>query len=236
MMKIVISPEYEHLRSFVESIPSTFENSGDIIHQGRNILKEFSVDELSVIVKSFKPPHLINRIAYATVRKSKAFRSYSYALELLKREIQTPKPIAYLEEYNHGLLRSFYISEKVWNVHEMREFWVDPEIGDRYPILVAFGKFTADMHKKSVLHKDYSAGNILYRIENGKIFFTLVDINRIRFDRFVTEEEGYKNMERLWLPDECFRVIARSYAECMGYETDHAVERILYYKDCVMNK
>lgn len=235
-MRIVVNPTYEYLRPFIETIPAVFESSGESIHQGRNVLKRYQTRLYSVIVKSFKVPHVLNRFIYASVRKSKAFRSYMYAVKLLERDIQTPAPIAYIEEYKCGLLRSYYISEEIKKVREMRDFWENPVIGDRLPVLISFGRFTAQMHRKQVLHRDYSAGNILYGEKDGEIFFSLVDINRIRFDHPVGEEEGYKNFERLWLSDECFDIIARSYAESMGYDVNHAVERVMHYKNKLMNK
>lgn len=232
-MKIVINQRYEFLRPFIEALPEVFDTMGGIIYKGRNILKRYDVDGLSLVVKSFKKPHLINRFVYTSIRPSKASRSYHVAEELLKRGVVTPEPIAYIEERNFGLKRSFYVTRETLWKREMREFWHIPEIGDREFILRAFGIFTGEMHKKNVLHLDYSPGNILFDVIDGLPYFTVVDVNRVRFGK-ITEEEGYKNFERLWLPNHTFVIIAKAYADYMGYDTHTAIERICYYKDCFM--
>lgn len=233
-MKILINPAYRQLEAFVQEVPDRFSREGTLIFQGRNQLKRFVVQGEKLIVKSFRPPHVLNRVVYATIRPSKAYRSFTYGLELCKRGISTAVPIACIEEFHRGLVRSFYITEEIEEVREMRDFGTGERVEKQEEILAAFGKFTADMHKKQVLHKDYSAGNILYGMRNGQPVFFLVDINRVRFDRPVGEEEGYKSFDRLWLTDEAYTLIARSYAEAMGYDQAHAVEQVRRYKNLFM--
>ncbi|MDH6303388.1 tRNA A-37 threonylcarbamoyl transferase component Bud32 [Parabacteroides sp. PF5-5] len=237
MMKVIINPEYEHLSDFINTIPKVFNTSGEIVYEGRNILKRFEVVNVRFVVKRFKVPHLVNRIVYSSIRKSKACRSYIHAFKLQKYGINTPTPIAYIEEFKGGILSySYYISAEIADAHEIREFYFDPVIGNRAHILDAFGTFTANMHKKNILHKDYSSGNVLYKLKDNTLEFFLVDINRMQFGRSISEEKGYENFRRLWLSDEVFTVIARSYAQAMGYDINHAVERILYYKKKFMNE
>lgn len=235
-MKFIINPACRELEPFIRTIPTRFSSEGELIFQGRNQLKRFVVNGKSLIVKSFKIPHLINRIAYVTVRSSKAFRSYTYGLELVRAGVSTPAPIACIEERKTGLYRSFYISEEVERVKEMREFCEGSLTEEGRVILQAFGIFTADMHKKGILHCDYSAGNILYRLEKEVPRFYLVDINRIRFNRQVTQEEGCKVFMRLWFTDEAYLAVARSYAAAMGYDEASMIERIRYYKNKFMNR
>jgi tRNA A-37 threonylcarbamoyl transferase component Bud32 len=237
-MKVVINPAYKRIEDFIQNIPDVFKASGEILYEGRNLLKRFKTGNTYLIVKRFKTPHLINRFAYAYLRKSKACRSYECAFRLLENGINTPDPIAFTEDYKGGLLAySYYISDEITEAYEIREFWFHPEkLTEEAFVLEAFGRFTADMHKKKILHKDYSSGNILYKIHDGKVMFYLVDINRIRFDKPVSEEEGYESLKRLWLNDDVFILIARSYAKAMGYDINHAVERILYYKNSFMKR
>lgn len=234
-MKIVINPSYKFLENFIYSLPDNFEKSGDVIYEGRNILRQYTIKNLSVIVKRFKRPGLINRIAYRFFRLSKAHRSYQYGIELRRRGILTPQPIAFIEKHNFGLTDSYYVSLESPFKRTMREFWFNPEIGDRHFILEAFGKFTSQMHQKEVLHLDYSAGNVLFDVEDGIPVFSVVDINRMRFGK-VTEEEGYKSFKRLWLPNDVYIAIAKSYAAAHKYNEAHAIERICYYKNCFMKR
>ena len=103
-MKIVINPAYAVLKSFITKIPVLFEQEGELVYIARNQLRHYSVEGYDVIVKRYKQPHLINRIAYTYFRPSKAKRAYEYAFKLLKLGINSPAPIAYIEQYKSGLL------------------------------------------------------------------------------------------------------------------------------------
>lgn len=231
-----IHPSYGFLLPFLEKLPKVYSSSGDVIYSDRNELKRFTIKDCDLVVKSFRPPHIINRIVYTFFRPSKAKRSYLHAVELIKRGVETPFPVAYIEEYRGGLLyHSYYISFYSGFSRNMREFWFTPEIGNRTPVLKAFAGFTAKLHEKGVLHTDYSAGNILFEETDGTVLFTLVDVNRMHFGK-VDEEEGYRNFARLWLPDETYKIIAKEYANVRGYDEKRAIERICYYKDRFMLK
>ena len=67
-MKIVINPQYKYLNDFVENLSEEFDHSGKYIYRERNEIKEFSVDDNCVIVKSFKIPHFINKVVYTNFR------------------------------------------------------------------------------------------------------------------------------------------------------------------------
>src|SRR5690606_18122261 len=81
-------------------------------NQDRNSLKLFQFKEMTINVKSFKVPNLINQIAYRFFRKSKAQRSFEYANKLTELQIGTPQPIAYYEFQTPFLFKkSYYVSE-----------------------------------------------------------------------------------------------------------------------------
>ena len=232
-MKIEINPVYRHLTDFIYSVPYLFDSIGEIIHDGRNRLRRCNIYGYELVIKRFKKPHLINRFVYGSIRDSKAERSYEYAFKLLEKNINTPIPVAYIEVYSFGLRDSYYLSLYTSIKREMREFCDLESVDNNRFILEAFGKFTANLHNKGVLHIDYSPGNILFDTVHGRPVFTLVDINRMKFVN-VSEEMGYKNLQRLWLHDEPFRVIARSYAKERGFDEDKAEELILKYKNRYM--
>ena len=109
-MRVIINPKYVHLQKQIENIPDLFENEGNVVYDGRNILKRVNIDNVDVVVKSFKKPHIINRVVYSFFRQSKAERSYIYSMELQKHGFETPEPVAMIEQYQGGLLsRSYYI-------------------------------------------------------------------------------------------------------------------------------
>lgn len=235
MRRIVIHPSYKGLSSFIEDIPNIFDLEGTLIFQGRNQLKHYRINDIDLIVKRFKRPHILNRFVYVTIRLSKAARSYKNALRLETLKITTPTPVAYIEERSWGLSYSYYITTELKNMVEIRNIHSLYNEEDAYKILTAFGNYTARLHKQGILHKDYSAGNILFRMEEGQIYFSLVDINRMRFGA-VSTEQGYKNFERLWLSDSDFVTIAKAYAQERNLDPEEAIKRICFYKNQFMRQ
>lgn len=227
MIKIEVNPQYAYLRYFIETIPCIFEQQGVIDYSGRNTIKVIEHNGLLLNIKSFKVPHLVNRLVYTTFRKSKAMRAYEYGCRLIEKNINTPYPVAYIEIRKGCLLgQSFYIS-----IHEkpdgmMREFYTGSLAG-REDLLSGFAAFTADLHSKNILHQDYSPGNILYKKDTVGYSFMLVDINRMRFDQTVTLEEGCANLSRLWGNDEMISFIAKEYAKARKFDENKCISVVL---------
>jgi len=96
-MRGEINPKYKELESFLKELPANFDHSGELIYEGRNTIRTFYVKGYLLNVKSFKIPHLINKIAYAWLRGSKAKHSYLYAMKLIKKGASTPEPVACVE-------------------------------------------------------------------------------------------------------------------------------------------
>lgn len=227
--EIIINTKYNELRDFVESLPTIFEREGSTIRRARNEVKVFDVDGLLVNVKRYcRPPYLFNRVVYNLFRESKAERAYYYALRLLELEINTPDPIAYIEE-SHGLLLGYcyFVSIQVPYKRCYDEFvGAETLTSEGAVILSAFGRYTADIHQKGILHKDYSPGNILYDMKDGEPEFCLIDINRMDFGA-LTKEQCFTNFGRLYGTPEMYRVIARSYAEAQGWSEEECYEGIV---------
>ena len=122
-MKLVLNPSYYQLRNFVQKLPISFPTLGDCIYKARNELRKFSYEGQWYVVKNYKVPLFINRIAYTFFRPSKASRAYEYALRLRSMGIETPAPVAYIELKSGGLLQhSFFVSENCSYPRMMREF------------------------------------------------------------------------------------------------------------------
>ena len=143
-MKLVLNPSYCQLRNFVQKLPISFPTLGDCIYKARNELRKFSYEGQWYVVKNYKVPLFINRIAYTFFRPSKASRAYEYALKLRSMGIETPAPVAYIELKSGGLLQhSFFVSENCSYPRMMREF-EEGGIAGREDILEAFAAFTVD--------------------------------------------------------------------------------------------
>ena len=228
-MKLVLNPSYCQLRNFVQKLPISFPTLGDCIYKARNELRKFSYEGQWYVVKNYKVPLFINRIAYTFFRPSKASRAYEYALRLRSMGIETPAPVAYIELKSGGLLQhSFFVSENCSYPRMMREF-EEGGIAGREDILDAFAAFTVDLHKKGVLHLDYSAGNILFDRREGSVVFSIVDLNRM-FVGTIGMKAGCKNFERLPATPQMHRWMAEEYAKARGFDVEKCFELMVAYR------
>jgi len=233
-IQIKVNDQFSFLQDYIKTLPTLkFQEEGDLVYKARNEVRLIEKEGLKIVVKKFKVPHLVNQVAYSCFRKSKARRSYEYAEILIQKRIPTPQPVAYIEVRKLGLLQdSYYISLECPYTRMMREFW-EPDLNGREDIIKAFAKFSVKLHDSGILHVDFSPGNILFDKNEDGIHFSLVDINRMKFVP-VNEELGYKNFERLWFGENAFRLLAREYALERGFNPNHAVDRMLYYKNKFM--
>ena len=90
-----VNPLYSHLSDFIKDLPEYYNKMGKTIYKGRNELKEIEYNGVNMVIKSFRIPNIINRIAYGFLRPSKAKRSYEYAHMILEKGIGTPVPVGY---------------------------------------------------------------------------------------------------------------------------------------------
>lgn len=221
---------YQSLKPSFESIRKIFAGDDHSIHKARNELKIIELDGIKTVVKSFKVPHLLNRIVYTYFRKSKAYKSYHNALRLKELGISTPKPIALIEFYESGLLgESFFIAECFEYDFTVRTPLLEP-LEDREEIFKAFAAYTYDLHKCGVWHLDYSPGNILIKRTSSGYQFSIVDINRMEF-RPITPLEGCENFNKLWASDEELEIMGREYARLSGFNVTVTIAEMKKHND-----
>lgn len=199
---------------------------GKIFGDGtRNTIKIFSLNGKPVNIKSFKIPVLINKIAYRYFRKSKAQRSFEFAQILLKKNIGTPKPIAFYEEISFpGLRKSYYVSEHMDYDLTFRELITIPDYPDHENILRQFTRFCFELHEKGIEFLDHSPGNTLIKkTADNKYNFYLVDLNRMRFHQSMDMELRLKNLQRLTPKKEMIEVMSSEYSKCY-----HVPEEVIF--------
>ena len=198
---MLINKKYQHLEKWLERLPEDFEQLGEVIYD---------------------KTHLVNRVVYSLgIRKPKGLRAFTYPSILLERGINTPEPIAYIEQRHCGLLGvSYFISVQSPLRHTLYEFG-DAQEGTYEEMAGALGRFTAIMHEREVLHLDYSPGNILWDKDDTGYHFAVVDINRMRFGK-VNMKDGCAALRRLWGPKRFIALIARSYAIAREFDQDEA--------------
>ena len=210
-----IQKEFINIEHEVKSFINNFDVVGETIYKGnRNELKTHQIKQLTINIKRFKTPHLVNRIAYRWFRKSKAERSFLYAKMLLDKNVGTPKPIAYQENYNtFGLLQSYYVSVQQNHDLTFRELIHQPDYPNREEILRQFTAFTFHFHNQGVFFLDHSPGNTLIeKLGYGNYAFYLVDLNRMQF-KTLTYEERLKNFARLSPTYNMVKIMADEYAK-----------------------
>ena len=198
---------------------------------------------MTVVVKEFGVPNIVNRLIYGRLRKSKAQRSYEYAQWLLAHGIGSPVPLAWATD-RCGLLlgRSYYVSLRSACTHTfadlIREEGVSQSVevassasadslcsaaeerqslspADEAKILGSIAKTTARLHSLGAIHRDYSRGNILWELQpDGTILVELVDLNRLRFPGSISVAEGLANLrERLPMTPDQWQVMETAYRE-----------------------
>lgn len=128
-------------------------------------------------------------------KSSKAKRSWSGAVELLRRGVATAQPVAYFEKINDSTLKqNFYICDFVnadCNIGQMFVAFAQGEgtfLGiSQEETYAQLAQFIAKMHARGTFFRDLSGGNILVNIgQNNQLTFSLIDTARARFYNHTT--------------------------------------------------
>ena len=222
-MKITLNPKFSYLQSFVDNIESHFEASSNVLHNQRNEIRVITYKNENYVVKAFRLPNIVNRIAYRYFRSSKAKRSYEYSIKV-GAEL-CPEAVAYIEEKKGLLLfKSYYISKHYDYDFEIRALLKDKSFENRTQILEEFAEFTHVLHEKNILHRDYSPGNILIKQAGKHYQFKIVDVNRMQF-KALTMDERLSNFVRLSVDDKTMKTILYQYARCIQQDPKDTFEK-----------
>lgn len=224
-MKTVINEAYRKYADYIASLPSRFDSEGTMLYKGRNTVKSFNVDGCTLVVKHYKRPNPIQRVAYSFFKKSKAARAYIFAAMLRQKGFNTPHEVAYLELGNGILMSdSYFVSESCMlpplsNLLRCEDF--------NHDIADALAQLLADMHAKGVLHGDLNLTNILYdKTKDGGFSFWLIDTNRSKF-RQPTEKDCAENLKRLTHDKRLMSYVIKRYAVIRGIAPEHMVELVI---------
>ncbi len=224
--KFILNEEFKKFEYFLCNIKQFFKENSISIHKARNELKVIEHENKKLVVKYFKIPHFINKVVYTFFKKSKAQKSYEYALKI---KDFTPKPIGYIEFYKFGLLdESYFVSEKFDYDFTIREPLLDINFPNKNEIFKAFAQFTFDLHENGIYHLDYSPGNILIKKENDNFIFKIVDINRMKFLNMDLEKRA-KNFSKLWAKDEDLEFIAKEYAKIYEKNNEEFISKTISF-------
>ena len=227
-MKFEIHPKYQNKKEILLDIVDNYQDEGTyFLAPSRNSIKLFDFDGKKINIKSFKIPNLINKIAYAYFRKSKAQRSYEYASILQEKNIGTPQPIGYLQHYNWlGITNSFYISEQLNCDLTFREL-EQIDYPDAENIIRQFIRFTYSLHQNGIEFLDHSPGNtLIIKRENGLYDFYLVDLNRMKFHNKMDFETRMKNLSKITHKENIIAIMSNEYAKLSGLNEQEVFEKM----------
>lgn len=178
-MKTIVNSHYTGTSSYIASIPSLFSNLETILHHGRNEIRLTEHLGERLVVKKFCSSSIFKQLI-ATIAGSKAKKAYLNALKLTERGLETPFPIAYIEERNRvGLITKSYLVTAFTGMKpicdEMNEF------GEfNKPLMKDFAQFAAKLHKKGIIHNDLNSTNVRWQWHDGHYSFSVIDTNRMR--------------------------------------------------------
>ncbi|QRM89678.1 Kdo domain containing protein [Lacinutrix sp. WUR7] len=220
-MNYEIKSNFSEFEAVLKDYIQNFDTKGDDYgNQKRNSLKLFKLNELTINVKSFRIPNVVNQVVYKYFRKSKAERSYIYANKLLELQIGTPKPIAYFELPSPFLFKkSYYVSEQLDCDLTYRELSRDLNYPDHEVILRAFTRFTYKLHQNNINFLDHSPGNTLIKKVGEEYQFYLVDLNRMEFKPMPLETR-IKNFARLTVQKSMVKTMSDEYAKISNEDFD----------------
>jgi Lipopolysaccharide kinase (Kdo/WaaP) family len=232
-MKHNLNIFFINYQSEIISIINNFNSTGILFGDGqRNKIKLFQLEGKTINVKSFKIPHLINKIAYKYFRKSKAKRSFEYATILLEKGIGTPQPIAFFENYDAvGLKDSYFVSEQLQCDLTYRELVEIPDFPDHENILRQFIQFSFQLHENGIEFLDHSPGNTLIKeTTEGNYDFFLVDLNRMNFYDKMDFDSRMKNLSHLTPKKEMIAVMSNEYSKLYPAQSESEIfEKMWFY-------
>jgi serine/threonine protein kinase len=193
------------------------EKKAEILLEGRNRvavvvgLPRADETKADIVIKEFHSVG-VNRLKSAFV-SGKAFKSWQGACALVEKGIETPAPVAYLEERKGLFLeQSFFLAERIEGAQEIRFIFRELPSSELRRLLAGLSRHLSFCHKQGVLHHDLSDGNILVgKDERGDFRFYLLDTNRIRLKDRIGLLKKVKNLIRLGIPPELQRYFLEQY-------------------------
>ncbi len=233
-MKYQLHPAYPHCQRLINNIEAYFQDATEILHAERNEIRLLKFENQDYVIKSFRIPHIINRFAYRYLRDSKAKRSYQYSLKLGNKIC--PQPIAYIEQFRKHLLEKSYFISHYFNY----DFTIRPVLNNkafknRNEILQQFAIFTYHLHQRRILHRDYSAGNILIKQQDANYIFKIIDVNRMQF-KSLTLQDRLNNFAWLMVGDGTLEIILTHYAKLINKPLKEILAKTINYREQIKQR
>ncbi len=240
--KVVTAPAIApEVKRFVHQLPWRFAHEGREIFKNRNAIRQYELGDDSVVVKQFTLPIAFNRVVYRWWRKSKAQRSYEYAMQLRALGVGSPEPLGFCDTGSLCKIGYCYYASRTsklrYNYHDA----VNGKQPDEEYVLRTLAKTVAQMHEGGFWHKDLSGNNILWdRVDDEgnpldvavsshqdyKIAIELIDLNRMRLGK-VSLVLGCANFQRIGMSEKHQMLVAEAYAEERGFDAQLCFQNIV---------
>ncbi len=237
-MKTVIAEQYKKYTDFINSIPSLFNtDTGEVLKDKRNSVRRLKHDGLTFIAKRYKRVNWIQSFIYTNFRRTKAKRAYLFADEFRKRGVNSPRAVAYMEDYERGRFTVGYFVYEESNGKEVFQELVKKENFD-HKLADAVIDYIVFMHSRGVLHGDLNSANFLYTIDtNGKYHFDMIDTNRSHFCKgWPTDKQCLENLKRFTHRRDLYEYVVRGYAQRRGWNKDETVKKAISLLDKFENR
>jgi len=214
-----VHPKYncpEFLKAISDCQALFNEPSCCILLEGRNRVAsvQISVGEnksKKIVIKEFRTRGI--NVLKSLFLASKAEKAWRGSMELIRRELATPYPAAYLEKRKGQMLdQSFFLSEWIEDVKEIRPLFCQLPHEELKELLIALAAYLFISHQKGILHRDLSDGNVLVKKNQaGEYVFYLVDTNRIKMKQKISPLSRMKNLIRFGVPSSYQRFFLEQY-------------------------
>ena len=232
-MKITIHPEYEHLRDNITNFALGNYTADKVYCNRRNVVEKITMQGREYVVKRYKKPNFINRLAYTYLRKSKARRAYEYALRLLENGVETPKPVAYVEIKRAGLFSvGYFFSEYIPHPLMSQAYTGIVPDSEKAKLSKDFIDFTLSLHEKGILPLDFNSSNIFFHLdkESGNYRFALTDINRMHFGKIPSTSAVMRSFEQFGVPVEGLYKLAVYYCVRTKADVEYSIFIFLFHR------
>lgn len=180
------------------------ENAGGVLKRGRRTRLTVMPDESGagkICVKEYIGRGLFG-LPELILRGSRGMRAWINANGLLARGIGTPEPLALAQRGGFLNRREYLLTRYEETAPPMdvclrgrfEKIERGPALRAKREFMRAAGRMMARLHDAEIFHKDFKANNILVAGEVEKPRFLLLDLDRLRFDEPLTEDEREFNI------------------------------------------
>jgi tRNA A-37 threonylcarbamoyl transferase component Bud32 len=181
----------DNLSSFI-TLESPLDHFVSLNSSGNSKVWKFCIDEKQYVLKEYLKRSSLEFLK-AFFRGSRARRAWKAGLNLLEREIATPKIYSYGEKISCCFpTRNFLVTDFIPEANGVYTFikthYIVPLTWDttrqKRALIFALGKFIGTLHAKGIFHGDLRLDNIIFtQTSEYQYDFYLIDNERNRFFR-----------------------------------------------------